>query len=75
MAGTTKQYGILSREPVISMALSVRHLPKRVPSEERVSQFSSALNAWKRRGSVVASTSACHAAGRGSIPGPGMFHY
>ena len=25
----------------------------------------------ERRGSVVVSTSACHAAGRGSIPGPG----
>ena len=29
----------------------------------------------ERRGSVVVSTSAWHAAGRGSIPGPGMFHY
>ena len=29
----------------------------------------------ERRGSVVVSTSACHAAVRGSIPGPVMFHY
>ena len=29
----------------------------------------------ERRGSVVVITSACHAASRGSIPGPGMFHH
>ena len=29
----------------------------------------------KRGTVVVVSTSACHAAGRGSNPGPGMFHY
>ena len=33
------------------------------------------LSSLDRRGSVVVSTSACHAASRGSIPGPGMFHY
>ena len=29
----------------------------------------------ERRGSVVVSTSPCHAAGQGSIPGPGMRYY
>ena len=30
-----------------------------------------AFSTTERRGSVVVSTSACHAGGRGSIPGPG----
>ena len=29
----------------------------------------------ERRGSVMVSTFACHAADPGSIPGPGMCHY
>ena len=29
----------------------------------------------ERRGSVMVSMSACHAADPGSIPGPGMCHY
>ena len=30
---------------------------------------------WMQRGSIVVIPSACHAADRGSIPGPGKFHY
>ena len=32
-------------------------------------------DAVERRGSVMVSTFACHAADPGSLPGPGMCHY